>query len=104
MLIIDDLSVRIAGKLLIEQASVRVPDGARIGLVGRNGSGKSTLFNVITGDVAAEHGETQFPQRWRVGRLAQEAPNGPESLIDVVLKADAERTRLLAAAETEHDP
>ena len=50
-------SVRIAGRLLIEHASVRIPDGSRIGFVGRNGSGKSTLFNVITHDVAAEHPE-----------------------------------------------
>jgi ATP-binding cassette subfamily F protein 3 len=104
MLVIDNLSVRIAGKLLIERASVRVPDGSRVGLVGRNGSGKSTLFNVITGDVAAEHGDIEIPSRWRVGRLAQEAPNGPESLIDVVLKADLERARLLALAEAEQDP
>jgi len=104
MLVINDLSVRIAGRLLIEDASVRIPAGSRIGFVGRNGSGKSTLFNVITGDVAAEHGEVEIPARWRVGRLAQEAPNGPESLIDVVLKADAERTQLLARAETEQDP
>jgi ATP-binding cassette subfamily F protein 3 len=39
MLVIDDLSVRVAGRLLIEQASVRIPEGARIGFVGRNGSG-----------------------------------------------------------------
>jgi ATP-binding cassette, subfamily F, member 3 len=104
MLIIDDLSVRVAGRLLIEQASVRIPDGSRIGFVGRNGSGKSTLFNVITGDVAAEHGDIEIPARWRLGRLAQEAPNGPESLIDVVLKADVERRRLLERAETEQDP
>jgi ATP-binding cassette, subfamily F, member 3 len=104
MLVIDDLSVRIAGKLLIEQASVRVPEGSRIGLVGRNGSGKSTLFNVITGDIAAEHGDIEIPSRWRVGRLAQEAPNGPDRLIDVVLQADKERTQLLALAETEQDP
>src|SRR6188768_769092 len=104
MLIIDDLSVRIAGKLLIEHASVRIPDGSRIGFVGRNGSGKSTLFNVITHDVAAEHGDIELPSRWRVGRLAQEAPNGPESLIEVVLKADTERARLLELAETEQDP
>jgi len=103
MLIIDDLSVRIAGRLLIEEASVRIPEGARIGFVGRNGSGKSTLFNVITHDVAAEHGEIEIPPRWRVGRLAQEAPNGPESLIDVVLAADAERAALMARAETELD-
>src|SRR3954469_1431000 len=104
MLIIDDLSVRIAGKLLIEHATVRIPDGSRIGFVGRNGSGKSTLFNVITHDVAAEHGDIELPSRWRVGRLTQEAPNGPESLIDVVLAADVERARLLLAAETERDP
>jgi ATP-binding cassette subfamily F protein 3 len=104
MLVIDDLSVRVAGRLLIEQASVRIPEGSRIGFVGRNGSGKSTLFNVIAGDVAAEHGEVEIPARWRLGRLAQEAPNGPESLIDVVLKADVERTTLLTRAETETDP
>src|SRR4051795_7977049 len=103
MLIIDDLSVRIAGRLLIEHATVRIPDGSRIGFVGRNGSGKSTLFNVITHDVAAEHGDIELPSRWRVGRLAQEAPNGPESLIEVVLKADLERARLLELAETERD-
>jgi ATP-binding cassette subfamily F protein 3 len=104
MLIIDDLSVRIAGRLLIEEASVRIPEGARIGFVGRNGSGKSTLFNVITHDVAAEHGEIEIPPRWRLGRLAQEAPNGPESLIEVVLKADVERATLLERAENEQDP
>src|SRR4051794_31999705 len=104
MLTIDDLSVRVAGRLLIEHATVRIPDGSRIGFVGRNGSGKSTLFNVITHDVAAEHGDIELPSRWRIGRLAQEAPNGPESLIEVVLKADLERARLLELAETEQDP
>ncbi len=104
MLIIDDLSVRVAGRLLIERASVNIPDGSRIGLVGRNGSGKSTLFNVMTGDVAAEQGSVEVPARWRVGRLAQEAPDGPESLIDIVLKAHVERTELLERAETEQDP
>jgi ATP-binding cassette subfamily F protein 3 len=104
MLIIDDLSVRIAGRLLLDQASARITEGSRIGLVGRNGSGKSTLFNVITGEVAAEHGGVEVSRRWRIGRLAQEAPNGPESLIEVVLKADRERAQLLEEAETAQDP
>jgi ATP-binding cassette subfamily F protein 3 len=104
MLIINDLSVRIAGRLLIDRASVRIPEGSRVGLVGRNGSGKSTLFNVMTGEVASERGDVEIPPRWRIGRLAQEAPNGPESLLDVVLGADVERSRLLAQAETEQDP
>jgi ATP-binding cassette, subfamily F, member 3 len=104
MLILDDLTVAIAGRTLIENASVRVPAGGRVGLVGRNGTGKSTLFNVIAGEHHAEQGHIEMPSRWRIGRLAQEAPSGPESLIEVVLKADIERERLLAEAETAHDP
>ena len=104
MLIIDDLTVRIAGRTLIENASARVTPGARVGLVGRNGTGKSTLFNVITGEFHAETGSVEIPPRWRIGRLAQEAPNGPESLLDVVLNAPSERTSLLMEAETATDP
>jgi ATP-binding cassette, subfamily F, member 3 len=104
MLVIDHLSVRVAGSLLIDQASARIPAGARVGLVGRNGAGKTTLFRVICGDVAPEHGELSLPSRIRIGRLAQEAPDGPQSLLDIVLAADAERSRLLAEAGTERDP
>jgi ABC-type branched-subunit amino acid transport system ATPase component len=56
MLIIDDLTVRIAGRTLLKGASARIPTGARVGLVGRNGTGKTTLFGVITGDTSAEQG------------------------------------------------
>jgi ATP-binding cassette, subfamily F, member 3 len=104
MLVIDDLTIRIAGRALLERASARIIPGARVGLVGRNGSGKTTLFNVIAGDMSSEHGSIELPPRWRIGRLAQEAPNGPESLLEVVLKADVERSALLAEAETAHDP
>jgi ATP-binding cassette subfamily F protein 3 len=104
MLIVDDLTVRIAGRILLERASTRIPTGARVGLVGRNGAGKTTLFGVIAGDISAEQGHIEIPPRWRIGRLAQEAPNGPESLLEVVLKGHPERTALLAEAETAQDP
>ena len=104
MLVLDDISVRIAGRLLLDGASARIPDGARVGLVGRNGIGKTTLFRAIVGELAVEHGAIDMPARARIGRLAQEAPNGPESLIEVVLAADKERTSLLAEAETATDP
>ena len=57
MLVIQNLSVRVAGRLLLDEASVRIPAGSRVGLVGRNGTGKTTLFNVITGDLGAEQGD-----------------------------------------------
>jgi ATP-binding cassette subfamily F protein 3 len=104
MLSITDISVRIAGRLLIDHGSAQIVPGARIGLIGRNGAGKSTLFQAIRGELPTETGTITIPPRWRVGSLAQEAPNGPDSLIEVVLKADRERDALLQEAETAHDP
>src|SRR5262249_26677798 len=104
MLVIDDLSIRVAGRILLERASARIPNGARVGLIGRNGTGKTTLFNVIAGDISAEQGQVEIPARWRIGKLAQEAPSGPESLLEVVLKGDREYTALSAESETAQDP
>src|SRR5260370_17506580 len=104
MLSITDFPVPIAGRLLIEQGSAQIVAGARVGLIGRNGAGKSTLFQAIRGELPPETGTITVPPRWRVGSLAQEAPNGRESLIEVVLKADLERDALLREADTAHDP
>ncbi len=104
MLSITDISVRIAGRLLIDHGSAQIVPGARVGFVGRNGVGKSTLFSAIRGELPTETGTITIPPRWRVGSLAQEAPNGPESLIEIVLKADLERDALLREADTAHDP
>lgn len=103
MLTLTDISVRIAGRLLIEHASVTLPSGVKAGLVGRNGSGKTTLFNAIDGSLSLETGEIFHPRDMRLGRVLQEAPSTAESLISIVLKADHERTRLLNELETSKD-
>src|SRR6266480_5354249 len=104
MLSITNISVRIAGRLLIDHGSAQIVPGARVGLIGRNGAGKSTLFQAIRGELPTETGTITIPPRWRIGSLAQEAPDGPESLVNVVLKADLERDALLDEAETAEDP
>ncbi|KAB2691293.1 ABC-F family ATP-binding cassette domain-containing protein [Brucella pseudogrignonensis] len=104
MLILDDISVRIAGRLLIDHASVTLPAGSKTGFVGRNGTGKSTLFRVITGDMASETGSISLPKNTRIGQVAQEAPGTEDALIEIVMKADKERTALLEEAETATDP
>ena len=104
MLVIDNLTVRIAGREILKGASASLPAGRRVGLVGRNGAGKTTLLRVILGQLAADSGETSTPKDWRIGALAQDAPSSSDSLIDTVLAADRERTTLLARAEHESDP
>ncbi len=104
MLQITDLTLRIAGRPLIEAASLTIPAGAKAGLVGRNGAGKTTLFRAIVGDIAPDAGSISLPKGLRIGRVEQEAPSGPRTLLETVPAADRERTTLLAEAEHAHDP
>ncbi|NMJ40377.1 ABC-F family ATP-binding cassette domain-containing protein [Roseomonas sp. JC162] len=104
VLSIRDLTIRVAGRPLLEGANLQIDDGRKVGLVGRNGAGKSTLLRAITGDLQPDGGELRLAQRARMAHVAQEAPGGDEALIDVVLAADTERTALMTEAETSADP
>lgn len=104
MLHINGLTYRIGGRLLLEDASVAVPEGHKVGIVGRNGVGKSTLFKLILGELPLESGSITLPRNARIGTVAQEAPGGPESLLATVMAGDAELTALTAEAETATDP
>src|ERR1051326_2755243 len=104
MLIIDNVTVRIAGRVILDGASAAVSDGRKVGLIGRNGAGKTTLLRLILGQHETETGKIELSKSWRVGAVAQEAPAGPQTLIETVLAADIERTRLLSEVESEHDP
>ncbi len=104
MLQINNLTYRIGGRLLLEGASASLPDGHKVGLVGRNGTGKSTLLKLILGDLISEAGSASVPKNARIGTVAQEAPGGSESLLDTVMAGDKEREALLAEAETATDP
>ena len=98
MLQITDLTLRIAGRVLLDNARLTIPAGAKVGLVGRNGTGKTTLFKAICGDHSIDAGSISVPKGVRIGRIEQEAPSGPATLIDEVLKADTERADLLKEA------
>ena len=104
MLHINDRTFRLGPRLLLDKASVALSERARVGFVGRNGTGKTTLFRMIVGEQDPESGSITLPRTMRIGRVEQEAPGGPGSLVDFVLSADTERAALLAESETAHDP
>lgn len=104
MLSVSNLTYRIQGRVLFEDASVVIPDGAKVGFVGKNGTGKTTLFHLIQGHIAADGGSTEVNKKARIGAVAQEAPAGEETVLEVVLAADKERTALMTEAETATDP
>jgi ATP-binding cassette subfamily F protein 3 len=100
LLTISGLTLRIAGRTLLDQADLAIEPGRRVGLVGRNGAGKSTLLRAISGDLGLDGGEIRFSARARMAQVRQEAPSGPESLLETVLQGDTERLALLAEADT----
>ena len=100
MITIDNITVRLGGRTILQDASATIPLGARIGLIGRNGAGKSTLMKALIGEIEPDQGAIEMPRRARVGYIAQEAPSGSITAFDAVLAGDVERARLLEEAET----
>jgi len=99
MLRIENLVFDAWGRRFFDAASVAIPSGTKVGLVGRNGVGKSTLFKIIRGDLAALSGDILLPKSARIGSVDQEHPATPVTLLDTVLAADTRREELNAALE-----
>ena len=100
MLRIHDLVFDAWGRRFFDHATVSLPVGAKVGLVGRNGAGKSTLFKLILGQHSAGGGEIDWPKAARIATVEQEHAATPVPLLETVLAADLERASLMAELET----
>ncbi|TRD10080.1 ABC-F family ATP-binding cassette domain-containing protein [Erythrobacter insulae] len=100
MLTIDDVTIRLGGRPILEHASAAIPQGARVGLIGRNGAGKSTLMKALIGEIEPDEGAISRSSKLNLGYIAQDAPSGSVTPEEIVLAADVERAELLEEAET----
>jgi len=108
MIQITEMTYRIAGRVLFENASATVPKGHKVGLIGRNGCGKSTLLKLLMGELSPDAGNITINGIKNaangIGTVSQEAPSGRQSPLEFTLSADKERADLLKRAEVETDP
>ncbi|HEY0900697.1 MAG TPA: ABC-F family ATP-binding cassette domain-containing protein, partial [Micavibrio sp.] len=104
MLSIANLTYRVGGRTIIENASINITDGWRVGVVGVNGAGKSTLFKLIAGDLQSDGGTINLSGHQRFGMVRQDIPEVDTPLIDLVLAENKEMAALWHRAETEEDP
>ncbi len=104
MLRLEKITYRIGPRTLFDSASATVNTGHRVGFVGLNGTGKTTLLGMLSGMAELDSGAISVPSRWRIGITRQEAPDGPENLLEIVLAADQELASLNREAKTATDP
>jgi ATP-binding cassette subfamily F protein 3 len=88
MITLRNITLRRGVKVVLQNASVTLQPGEKVGLIGRNGAGKSSLFSLMTNRLQADGGDVEIPPRWRVGEVAQEMPETEDGATDFVLQGD----------------
>ena len=83
------------GRVLLEDVSFRVGDGAKVALVGANGAGKTTLLRIITGELAPHAGAVTMSGG--LGVMRQMVGAGSSSVADLLLSVSPPRVRTAAA-------
>ncbi|ORF28388.1 ABC-F family ATP-binding cassette domain-containing protein [Snodgrassella alvi] len=106
MIEIKNLSLQRGNKQLLNNASLTIYPGQRIGLIGKNGTGKSSLFALIEGKISHDSGDIRLPKHWQLATVKQETPALDIPALDYVLQGDSELQQLqqlLRQAEDDDD-
>ena len=96
MIDIQDITIRIGSKVLLDKASAHISDNQKVGIVGANGCGKSTLFRAMLGGLETETGSISLLERAKIASVAQEITDTTVPVLDYVLSQDKERASLLS--------
>ena len=88
MISLKNVTLRRGTKVLLDQASVTLNPGEKVGLVGRNGAGKSTLFALLNGTLHEDGGDFDMPKAWRMAQVAQNMPETEQPASEFVLEGD----------------
>ena len=97
MISLKNIVLRRSAKVLLDNVSVTLNPGEKVGLVGRNGAGKSTLFALFSGALHEDGGDFYKPKQWLMAQVAQNMPETSESATEFVLGGD---TRLAELRQT----
>ncbi len=77
---LEDVTVRVGERTLLDDVTWRLGPGDRIGIVGVNGSGKTTLLRTLTGDRTSEAGRVVRGTTVQLAQLSQELVDLPRDM------------------------
>ena len=94
MISISEAQLIRGNKTLLDETSLTIYPGHKVGLVGANGCGKSSLLALIQGKLQLDKGEFSLPSGWQMASVAQETPALDVCALDYVLDGDQEYRQL----------
>lgn len=97
MITINQAQLIRGSKTLLDDTSLTIYPGHKVGLVGANGTGKSSLLALILGHLHLDKGEFSLPAGWQIASVAQETPALDISALEYVLDGDKEYRELETA-------
>ncbi|MGI2195271.1 ABC transporter ATP-binding protein [Shewanella baltica] len=106
MISINQAQLIRGSKTLLDETSLTIYPGHKVGLVGANGTGKSSLLALILGHLSLDKGEFSLPSGWQIATVAQETPALDVSALEYVIDGDSEYRQLealLHQAQEEND-
>ncbi|MGI2094389.1 ABC transporter ATP-binding protein [Shewanella oncorhynchi] len=106
MISINQAQLIRGSKTLLDETSLTIYPGHKVGLVGANGTGKSSLLALILGHLSLDKGEFSLPSGWQIATVAQETPALDVSALEYVIDGDSEYRQLetlLHKAQEEND-
>jgi ATP-binding cassette subfamily F protein uup len=97
LLKLDSVHLQYGTQVLLDDISLVIKRGEKLGLLGRNGTGKTTLLKVLAGELTPDAGERWVRPGVRIARLQQTLPEADEiSVFDAVAAGLANAGRLLS--------
>ncbi|MCB1690124.1 MAG: ATP-binding cassette domain-containing protein [Halioglobus sp.] len=97
LLRLDSVNLHFGTQVILDNVSLSITRGEKLGLLGRNGTGKTTLLKVLAGEMSPDSGERWVRPGIRIARLQQTLPDADQlSVYDVVASGLADAGRLLS--------
>lgn len=106
MIRLENIKLQRGPQILLDDASLTLHPGQKVGFIGANGAGKSSLFALLQGKLTLDGGDLYIPKEWRIAHMRQEIEDLERLAVDYVLDGDTQLRSIqqqLIQAEAEQD-
>jgi len=102
MINLREIRLRRGPEPLVENVTLSIFRGEKVGIVGRNGAGKSTLMALVRGELAPDAGTFDCPGNLAFASVLQELPHSERPVVEHVIDGDEALRKIEADLEASY--